>query len=95
MRAIGVVKSDICRMFLGEILAITVLTAPPAFLVTGYVLKRITEAPYMAQQYAMDFRVVLYSTVIVLTCNILSGLLPLVFTLRRTPAEILSRSDAD
>ncbi len=95
LRAIGLKKGDVYKMFLGEILAITTLTAPIGFLIMGYVLKTLTQYEFFRQQYVFDLRVILYSAAIVYVFNVIIGLLPVFFTLRKTPARILARTDVD
>lgn len=95
LRAIGVKKGDIYLQFLGEILAITVLTATPGFLIVGYVMKSLCKYSYFANQYAFNPQVVLGSVLTVLVFQILAGLLPVFLTLRKTPAAILARTDVD
>ncbi len=95
LRAIGLKRIDICRMFLGEIIAITLLTAPAAFAAVGYVLSGFTNYAYLANRYVMDWRVVAISAAIVLVSNLLAGLLPVIWTVRKTPAQILARTDVD
>ncbi len=95
LRAIGLKKGDVYKMFLGEILAILALTAPLGFFIMGYVLKTLTQYEIFAQQYVFDSRVILYSAAIVLLFDVIVGLLPVFFTLRKTPARILARTDVD
>jgi ABC-type antimicrobial peptide transport system permease subunit len=95
LRAIGLKKGDVYKMFLGEILAILALTAPLGFFIMGYVLKTLTQYEIFAQQYVFDSRVILYSAAIVLVFDVIVGLLPVFFTLRKTPARILARTDVD
>ena len=95
LRAIGLKRIDVCKMFLGEILAITLLTAPAAFGAVGYVLSGFTNYAYLATRYVMDWRVVAISAAIVLVSNLLAGLLPVIWTVRKTPAQILARTDVD
>ncbi len=95
LRAIGLKKSDVYKMFLGEILAITTLTAPIGFLIMGKILSTLTSVSYFADMYLFNSKVVLFSAAIVYGFNIIVGLLPVFFTLRKTPAKILSRTDVD
>lgn len=95
LRAIGLKKSDVYKMFLGEILVITTLTAPLGFVIMGYVLKTMTSVSYFGDQYVFNWQVVLCSVLIIYVFNIIVGLLPVFFTLGKTPARILSRTDVD
>lgn len=95
LRAIGLKKGDVYKMFLGEILAITTMTAPVGFFIMGYILKTLTGIDYYDQLYAFDGKVVLISAAIVYVFNVIVGLIPVAGTLRKTPAAILSRVDVD
>ena len=95
LRAIGLKKKDICRMFLGEILAITLSTSLVGFGIMGYVLRGLTTISYFRDMYVFDWRIVAASAVIVVVFNVFAGLLPVTGTLRKTPAAILARTDAD
>ncbi|MCR4894467.1 MAG: ABC transporter ATP-binding protein/permease [Eubacteriales bacterium] len=95
LRAIGLKKKDIFRMFLGEILAITLSTSLVGFGIMGYVLRGLTGISFFRDQYVFDWRIVALSAVIVLIFNVFAGLLPVAGTLRKTPAAILARTDAD
>ena len=95
LRAIGLKKWDVYKMFLGEILVITFVTSTLGFGVMGYILHTLTQYAFFANQYVFDQRVVLISVAIVYVFNILFGLLPVFFTMRKTPAQILARIDVD
>ena len=95
LRAIGLKKSDVYKMFLGEILVITFVTSTVGFAVMGYVLHSLTQYAFFANQYVFDKRVILISVGIVYISNIIFGLLPVFFTMMKTPAKILSRTDVD
>lgn len=95
LRAIGLKKSDMYKMFLGEILAITLTTSTLGFAVMGYILNGLSKISYFGNMYTFDLKVVLASVIIVYAFNILVGLLPVFATLRKTPAQILSRTDVD
>ncbi len=95
LRAIGLKKKDIYKMFLGEILALTTLTTLPAMAVMAYILHGISKLPLIGSQYLMNPLVFLISFAIVAGFNLLAGLLPVFSTMRKTPAEILSRNDVN
>ncbi|MDD6467550.1 MAG: ABC transporter ATP-binding protein/permease [Erysipelotrichaceae bacterium] len=94
-RAIGVKKLDIYQMFLGEILAITLLSGTVGFLFMGYVLSVLRTIPYIGSDYVLSVPVFVLSISLYFIFNILVGLYPLFMTLRKTPASILSRNDVD
>ena len=95
LRAIGLKKKDIYKMFLGEIIALTMLTALPGMGVMAYVISGLIKVPYIGDSFMMNPLIfgVAFATVFVF--NILAGLLPVWNTLRKTPAEILARNDVN
>ncbi|MBQ1812923.1 MAG: ABC transporter ATP-binding protein/permease [Bacilli bacterium] len=95
LRAIGIKKMDIYKMFLGEILAITLTASTLGLIVMGYVIKELTELPLLGESYLFNLPIILISVLIVYGFNIIVGLLPVFNTIRKTPAQILSRIDAD
>ena len=94
MRAIGLKKKDIYRMFTGEILVITLITAVPGILLMYYLLTQITKITYYLQgMYKINPVVALISLGIVVVFNLVAGLIPVFVTMRKTPAQILARTD--
>lgn len=92
-RAIGVKKSDIYKMFTGEILAITTMASLPGYLFMAYILHRLSGISYFSQMFVVNPMVLIVSIVLIYGFNLLFGLLPVFRTIRKTPAEILSRTD--
>lgn len=92
-RAIGVKKSDIYKMFTGEILAITTMASLPGYLFMAYILYRLSGISYFSQMFVVNPMVLIVSIVLIYGFNLLFGLLPVFRTIRKTPAEILSRTD--
>lgn len=92
-RAIGVKKSDIYKMFTGEILAITTMASLPGYLFMAYILHRLSGISYFSQMLVVNPMVLIVSIVLIYGFNLLFGLLPVFRTIRKTPAEILSRTD--
>lgn len=92
-RAIGVKKSDIYKMFTGEILAINTMASLPGYLFMAYVLHRLSGISYFSQMFVVNPMVLIVSIVLIYGFNLLFGLLPVFRTIRKTPAEILSRTD--
>lgn len=90
LRAVGLKRGDIYRMFSGEVLAITILTAVPGMLGMAYLLSILSR---FMSSYKMTPGIFLLSFAIVLCFNLLGGLLPVYGTLKKTPAEILARND--
>ncbi len=94
LRAIGLKKKDIYRMFAGEVVVITILTAIPGIAMAYgglYALKLGISS--LADQYVVNPFVVLVSFGVLLFFNLLAGLLPVFRVLRKTPAAILARTD--
>lgn len=92
-RAIGVKKSDIYKMFLGEILAITSIASIPGALFMAYIIKILTGIQYISNYFKINTPIILGAIIFIYAFNSLIGLLPVFNTLRKTPAQILSRHD--
>lgn len=94
LRAIGLKKRDIYRMFAGEILVITLVTAIPGIILMYYFLFNIIKVTeYLAGLYMVTPVVAVITLVVVLVFNMLVGLIPVFSVMRKTPASILSRTD--
>ena len=94
-RAIGVKKSDIYKMFMGEAVAITTLTQVPGVLFMSYCLYVLLDISYVSRNYVMNISVIVLCIAILYLFNIIIGLIPVANTMRKTPAEILARHDLD
>lgn len=94
-RAIGVKKTDIYKMFIGEIFAITSLASIPGLIIMSYILSKISEIKYISGLFLINASTIIISLAIVYAFNLVIGLLPVYNTIRKTPAEILSRNDLD
>lgn len=92
-RAIGVKKKDIYIMFSGEIIAITTFASIPGILICAYVVKKLSEMPELADYFMINWFVVIFSILLVFIFNLVVGLIPVFNTIRKRPAEILSRTD--
>lgn len=92
-RAIGVKKKDIYIMFSGEIIAITTFAAVPGILICAYVVKKLSEMPELADYFMINGFVVILSILLVFVFNLVVGLIPVFNTIRKRPAQILSRTD--
>lgn len=93
LRAIGVKKKDVYRMFIGEIVSITTIASLPGIALMTYILSQISKIPYADRMFVIDFKTVGISIAIVYIFNIIVGLMPLYKVLRKTPAKILARHD--
>ena len=94
LRAIGLKKKDIYRMFTGEILVITFITAIPGIAVMYFILTQVVRVTYYIEGLYMVTPVVAAVTfAVILVFNLLAGLIPVFATMRKTPAQILARTD--
>ena len=93
LRAIGVKKKDIYKMFTGEILNITTLASVPGVLLMSYILKELSFIQAINDKFQVDARVIIITIVGLYLFNLFVGLLPVYKTIRKTPAQILSRTD--
>ena len=94
-RAVGCKKSDIYKMFLGEIVAVTTLGSVPGIAMMAYVLYKLSLTPYFKSFCYVDSFVVIIAILCVFIFNIIVGLLPVFNTIRKSPAQILARHDLD
>ncbi len=94
-RAIGVKKSDIYRMFAGEILAITTMASLPGFVLMSYIMYKLSEMTFFSDMYLVNPMILVICVLIIYGFNIIFGLLPVFRTIRKTPAAILSRTDVN
>ena len=95
LRAIGVKKSDIYRMFTGEIIAITVIASMPGWLLMNYIVRKLQGVTSLSSMFICDARTLLVSLVLIFGFNMLFGLLPVFTTLIKRPAAILARTDVN
>ena len=95
LRAIGLKKRDIYKMFLGEILAITIITSILGVGIMSSIINGLTSFSYFKDQFMMNPLIIFISFAIIFIFNIIIGLLPVMNTLRKTPAGILSRNDVN
>ena len=94
LRAIGLKKSDIYMMFIGEILVITFITAVPGISMMYFALERLVNLTYYFDSvYMLSPSVAAITFGIILVFNLLAGLIPVFTTMRKTPAQILARTD--
>lgn len=94
-RAIGVKKTDVYKMFLGEILIITTIAGVPGLILMSSILKEITKISIFGNLYMINTAVIIISLIFIYGLNIIVGLFPIRQTIKKTPSEILSRNDVD
>ena len=92
-RAIGMKKFDILKMFLGEILAISVTCSFTGVGFMYYILVGMKDMPYLSKMFAVGWEIASGALAGLLLINIVFGLLPVYLVIRKKPAAILSRSD--
>jgi ABC-type antimicrobial peptide transport system permease subunit len=95
MRAIGVKKTDIYKMFSNEIIAISLITAVPGIWLMYNILKSIADLEFFKNNYMLNYRVAILSAIVFLVFNLVVGLLPVRATISKSPASILARNDVD
>lgn len=95
MRAIGVKKTDIYKMFSNEIIAISIISAIPGIWLMYNILKTIAGLEFFKNNYMLNWRVAILSAIVFLIFNLIVGLLPVRATIKKSPASILSRNDVD
>ena len=94
MRAIGLKKRDIYRMFTGEILVITFITAIPGIAIMYFALNRVVTTTYLLEgMYMLKPEIAAITFIAILVFNLIAGLIPVSAIMRKTPAEILARTD--
>ena len=92
-RAIGVRKRDIYRMFSGEIIAISTIASLPGMLFMSLIISRVAKMSMFQERFMINPGICLICLIVIYGLNILFGLLPVWRTIRKTPAEILARTD--
>ena len=94
LRAIGLKKKDIYRMFTGEILVMTFLTAIPGIALMYFGLSQVVKITYYLEGlYKITPLIAAVTFGVILLFNLLAGLIPVYVTMRKTPAQILARTD--
>ena len=95
LRAIGVKKIDIYKMFLGEIIDITLMMSVPGFIFMNYILKSLIDSNVLTLNFNINSFTMIASLILIVLFNTLFGLLPVFGVIRKTPQSILSRIDVD
>ena len=92
-RAIGMKRIDIYKMFTGEIIAISTIASMSGVVFMSYILYQLSSLNYYSDKFLINGGVILTIIIVIYGFNLLVGLLPVKKTLKKTPAEIMSRSD--
>ncbi len=95
LRAIGLKKIDIYKMFSGEILAITILASTPGLILMSYILKELSSISILSKVFTINLTVIIISIILIVGFNLIFGLIPVFTTIRKRPARILSRTDLE
>ena len=95
LRAVGIKRFDIYKMFLGEVIVITSFASVPGYILMSLILKEIIKIEYLATMFVIDARVLIISLIVIYALNLIIGILPIFNVIRHTPAQILSRNDVD
>ena len=86
-------KGDIYKMFAGEILAITTTASMIGVALMSYIIYELSFIEYMSNKFTINYKIIILVVIFIYLFNLIIGLLPVKQTLRKTPAQILSRSD--
>ena len=95
LRAIGVKKRDIYRMFSGEIIAITICASIPGWLMMNWLVYKLQGISYLENMFVCSPETILGSLILIFVFNLLFGLMPVFRTLVKRPAAILARTDVN
>lgn len=94
LRSLGSTKGDIIKIFALEILMITSISSFLGYSLMVLFLKRLQVTIDIIITYiSLPFFVILLGVVVIYITNLLSGLLPVVLLLRKTPSEIAKKHD--
>lgn len=94
-RAIGVKKADIYMMFLGETLAITSTASLLGVVLMSYIISVLLTMDYFKTMFVLNSGVITITLILLYAFNCFVGLLPVFNTIRKNPAQILSRHDVE
>lgn len=93
LRAIGLKKHDIYNMFIGETVALNLVTTLPGTALMTYILSNMVNMQAFRDKYLLNPEIVIGSFLLLFVFNIIAGILPVMIVIRKTPAEILARND--
>ena len=95
LRAIGLKRTDIYKMFSGEILGITLLASIPGYALMLYIIYHVSNISWFNGLLIINGWVILISFALIFGFNMIFGLLPVFRVVRETPARILARTDIE
>lgn len=93
LRAIGVKRSDVYRMFAGEIIVATTIAGLSGVILCYAFIYALSDIQMVARVMSSNPILILVASSILYVFNTIIGLLPVWLTVRSTPAKILSRKD--
>ena len=93
LRAIGVKRSDVYRMFAGEIIVATTIAGLSGIILCYAFIYALSDIQMISRVMSSNPLLIFVSAGILYIFNIIIGLLPVWLTVRSTPAAILSRKD--
>lgn len=93
LRAIGIKRTDIYRMFAGEIVMITLIGGGVGSIGMYYILNALSKISMFEVKILINPAIGILSFIILFLFHLVVGLMPVYFTIRKTPASILSRKD--
>lgn len=93
LRAIGVKRTDIYRMFAGEIIVSTTVAGLTGIILCYSFIYSLSDISMVSRALSTNPLLVVLASAILYSFNIVIGLLPVWLTVRSTPASILSRKD--
>lgn len=88
-RIIGVKKSDIYKIFIGEILAITTIYCIPGVVISAYILKAFSNISYLSNYIAINYITLITTILLIYTLNIIIVSLPIYNVLKKDFSNIL------
>lgn len=93
LRAVGVSKWDIIRMFTGETIILLAIGGSIGTVVMYYILSMLSNVDYFDFRVSVNPLVAVCSLIVLMLFYLIVVLLPVDAVLRKSPAEILSRKD--
>lgn len=88
-RIIGVKKSDIYKIFIGEILVITTIYCIPGVVISAYILKAFSNISYLSNYIAINYITLITTILLIYTLNIIIVSLPIYNVLKKDFSNIL------